>query len=461
MDDFFDTDVALPPLADSFDELGLSNPVSRALRKIRFVTPTPVQSQMIPIALQGRDVYASAVTGSGKTAAFVIPTVEHLLSEQSSRALILSPTRELATQTFTFLNSLIQFTTLTSFLLVGGVTSPKDEAARLQSGADLIVATPGRLVDHLKNAKAFSLQSVDVLVLDEGFSLQLEAIVGGLPDTRQVLLVTATMTTSVAHLADLALRNPVRIELDGLYQVSGSLRQEFIPVQGDARGPVLVAVCSRLCRRRTLVFSGLKKRCHRMCVMFNALNMRAVELHGDMPQTQRYEALAKFANGDADFLLASDVAARGIDVAGIENVINYNMPREMTQYVHRVGRTARIGRDGLAVSLIGEGDRELMRNVIRQSRNPVGKRTVPEAAIEAARQMMEGAAEVVRQRLSQEREEVAIRIADREIDRARQLADTEIQMEKRLYIPKIKPGRTDVTRVAARITKSRTVKAKK
>jgi ATP-dependent RNA helicase DDX27 len=366
------------------------------------------------------------------------------------------------------LNGLIQFTTLTSFLLVGGVTSPREEAVRLKYGADLIVATPGRLVDHLKNAQTFSLQSVDVLVLDEadrlldeGFSLQLEAIVGGLPATRQVLLVTATMTTSVTHLADLALRSPVRISLDGIYQVSGSLRQEFSRIQNDERGPVLVAVCSRLCQRRTLVFFGLKKRCHRMYIIFNALNMRAVELHGDMTQMQRYEALAKFANGDVEFLLASDVAARGIDVAGIENVVNYTMPRDMAQYVHRVGRTARIGRDGLAVSLIGEHDREMMREVIKQSKNPVSKRTVPDAAIDAARQMMEGIAEVVRQRLNREKEEKAISVADKAINRARQVADGEITREKRFYIPKSRPGRKDVKRIAARITKSRTVKSKK
>jgi ATP-dependent RNA helicase DDX27 len=473
MDDFFDPNVPLPPLAESFEDFGLSNPVLRSLKKIQFEHPTPVQSQVIPIALQGRDVCASAVTGSGKTAAFLIPTIERLLRHYPdtpcTRSLVLSPTRELATQTFMVLNQLIQHTSLTGLLLTGGVSTPKDEEHKILSGPDFIIATPGRLVDHLKNLKYFSLQSLEVFVLDEadrlldeGFMPQIEEVVSHLPESRQALLVTATLTSSVSRLSELALRNPVRIELDALFSVSRSLIQEFVKITPETRNASLVAICMRLCTTKTVIFFKLKKTCHRLFLAFRELNLPAVELHGDMPQTTRFEALAAFSHGDVNYLLASDVAARGLDITGVENVINYNMPQQMSHYVHRVGRTARIGHSGRAVSLIGEEDRELMREVISHSSDPVHKRTIPIDVIETTQSMFDSICEKVTQRLFEEKENKAIVMTDLAIERAKAIAASPVPFVKvkRNYISKEKKPRHDVSKVAARIAKSKQKKKK-
>ncbi|KAK8861092.1 putative ATP-dependent RNA helicase ddx27 [Tritrichomonas musculus] len=465
MNDFFDTETELPPLVDTFEEFGLSDQIIRALNKKEFIHPTPIQSKMIPIALQGHDVCASAVTGSGKTAAFLIPTIERILrnplSEQSIRSIILSPTRELALQTFSVLKELLRFTNLTALLLTGGIINPKEEELKLLTFPDFIVATPGRLVDHIKNFKKLNLQTLEILVIDEadrlldnGFQLQIEEIIKNLPEERQALLVTATMTSSVSRLAELALKSPVRIELDQLFQVSESLQQEFVRVNRENKNASLVAICSRLCTKRTVVFFQTKRCCHRMAATFKALNMPIVELHGDMSQTRRNDALASFSSGKSEFLFASDIASRGLDIKGVENVINYNMPKDMSSYVHRVGRTARIGNAGRAVSLIGENDRELMREVIQNSTNPVHKRTIPESILAYSQKALDDVAEKVELVLEQEREEKEIENLDKAISRTKEIAKNPYyaeQNEKRAYIPKFKSQGKNVQNVIQKV----------
>ena len=465
MNDFFDHDTTLPPNAETFDEFGLSNTLLRAIKKIKFEKPTPVQSQMIPIALQGKDICASAVTGSGKTAAFLIPTIEHLLrhppEQQCIRTLILSPTRELAQQTFSVLNQLTQYTNLTALLLIGGIITPRDEEAKLLTFPDIIVATPGRFVDHIKNFKKLKLNTIEILILDEadrlldsGFMPQVEEIVKSIPERRQALLVTATMTSSVSKLVDLALQNPVRIALDELYTVSDSLSQEFVRIKNDTRDASLIAICSRLCTNKTVIFFQTKASCHRMYAIFKVLGMPAVELHGDMSQMKRYEALAAFSNGSVEFLLASDIAARGLDISGVENVINYNMPKRMSFYIHRVGRTARIGNAGRAVSLIGEEDREMMKDVIRNSHNPVHKRTIPEEVIKASQEKIKGVAKEVREFLNMEKQEKALEQLDMAIQSTKEIArrpESVQEREKRVYISKEKRQAKDVANIAKKV----------
>ena len=475
MTDFFDNETILPPLAESFDEFGLSDPMIRALKKINFVTPTPIQSKMIPIALQGHDICASAVTGSGKTAAFLIPTIENLLRnpsvEQSIRCIILSPTRELAEQTFSVLKRLLHFSNLTALLLTGGILNPKDEESKLLTFPDFIVATPGRLVDHIKNFKKLNLETVKVLIIDEadrlldnGFQSQIEEIVNNLPQNRQALLVTATMTSSVSRLAELSLKNPVRIEMDSLYQVSESLQQEFVRVNRENRDASLIAICSRLCTKRTVIFFQTKKKCHRVCATFQALDIPAVELNGDMSQLRRNDALAAFSSGKAEFLLASDVAARGLDVKGIENVINFNMPKDMSSYVHRVGRTARIGQAGRAISLIGENERQIMKEVIKNSQNPVHKRTIPDSVIEISQKRLDDVAEKVEMILEKEREEVELEHIDKAIERVKEIARNPYaaeKPEKRAYVSKIKPGVRDIRNVIQKVKRMKEKKTDK
>lgn len=465
--EYFDTETELPPLVETFDEFGLSDQLVRALKKIGFETPTPVQSKMIPLALQGHDICASAVTGSGKTAAFLIPTIErilrHPLDDQSIRSIILSPTRELALQTFGVLKQLIRYTNLTALLLTGGLVSPKEEETKLLTFPDFIVATPGRLVDHIKNFSKLNLETLEILVIDEadrlldaGFASQIEEIIRNLPEERQALLVTATMTSSVSQLADLALKSPIRVELDQLFSVSESLQQQFIRVTRENKNASLIAVCSRLCTERTVIFFSTKKTCHWMSAIFNALNMPVAELHGDMSQTRRNDSLASFSAGRVEYLLASDVAARGLDIKNVRNVINYNMPKDMSSYVHRVGRTARIGHEGKAISLIGEQDRELMKEVIDNSSNPVHKITIPEEVIEASQKMIDSVTEKVALLLETERETKELENLDRAIARTKEIANNPYaadEREKRVYVSKDKRHKRDVHAVIHKIRK--------
>ena len=462
---FSKTEPGVNLFGESFEACGLSSPVLRALKKMNYERPTSTQSTAIPIALQGTDILVQSATGTGKTAAFLIPTVERLLRHspetQTTRAIVLSPTRELATQTFTILQQLVQFTSLTALLLVGGVTSPKDEEEKLLKRPDFIIATPGRLVDHLKNCKKFTLDGVEVFVLDEadrlldeGFKPQIEAVIEKLPKDRQSMMVTATMDSAVNQLAEVGLRDPVVDKHDDSL-VSDVLRQEFVRVEKNTRMPSLIALCSKLCTKKTVIFFDQKKTCERVFTTFEVLGMPAVELHGNMSQTRRYESLAAFSSGDVEFLLASDVAARGLHISGVENVINYDMPQTVSQYVHRVGRTARLGLQGRAVSLVGERERELMREIIRKnaSNNPITKRTIPDEVIEECQKKLESIAEKVNEAQLAKRQEIAMLNADRVAKRAREIAANPdaLPTKKRIFIDKEKKTHMHITKVASRV----------
>ena len=469
MTDFFDTETIIPNEVESFDELGLSHSVIRALNKMNFESPTPVQSKTIPIALQGKDICASAVTGSGKTAAFLIPAVERVLrsdtksTENMTRAVVLSPTRELAAQTFSVLSQIIQYTPLTALLLTGGTTNPREEEERLLDKPDFLIATPGRLVDHLKNCEGFDLEDVIVFVLDEadrllqeGFQSQIEEIHNHIPETAQSILVTATMNSPVTRLAEMALKHPVRVALDDVFKVAKTLKQEFIRCTNETRDATLVAVCSRICTEKTIIFANTKKTVHFLYTMFKVLGMPVVELQGNMSQLRRYEAHSSFTAGKAEYLIATDVAARGLDIKGIKNVINYNMPKTMTQYVHRVGRTARIGTEGRTIAFITEDDKDLMRSIIQRSQdsNPVTRRTIPPEVIETTEKKLEEINEAISQALEEERKMSAIEKSMKDIERARQIAAdprAAIVNPKRQFIDKEKRSNKDARRVASKI----------
>lgn len=467
MADFFDTETPLPNDVESFEELGLSHAIIRALHKMNFETPTPVQNKTIPIALQGRDVCASAVTGSGKTAAFLIPTVERLLRSKSkdnqTRALILSPTRELASQTFAVLNQIIQFTPLRALLLTGGSSNVKEEEERLLTYPDFLVCTPGRIVDHIKNCEGFTLENILVLVLDEsdrllqeGFYQQIEEVHNSLPENTQSILVTATMNSSVARLAEMSLKKPVRIDLDDVFKVAKGLTQEFIRCTKENRDATLIACCSRICTKKTLIFGNTKKIVHNLYLLFKALGMPVAELQGDMTQLKRYEAQSLFVSGEALFLIATDVAARGLDIKGIENVINYNMPRSLTYYVHRVGRTARINTEGRTIALITEEDREMMKSIIEKSQetNPVSKRTIPDEVIEQTQKKIEEVAEKVAEMREEEKEEKVLEKSLRDIERAKDIAGNPLAVitdKKREFVSKKMRDPKDASIVAAKI----------
>ena len=363
-----------------FSQLNLSRSLLRAVEASGYVSPTPVQAAVIPLALAGRDVCASAVTGSGKTAAFVLPFLERLLFRPKDvaaiRVLIVTPTRELATQIFQVLQKLSQFTDVTSCLICGGKKDVRSQEVTLRNRPDVVVCTPGRIIDHLRNSQSVSLDDLDVLVLDEcdrlldmGFQDELEELVRHCPVGRQTLLFSATMTPKVDDLAKLSLRKPVRVKTSGgASTVAPRLVQEFVKLRRDDEREHEAMVAALVCRsfsNRTIVFFETKKDAHRFYAVLVQLGVHACELHGDISQAQRYLALQRFRDHEADVMVCTDVAARGLDIPGVQTVVNAEMPRSVSTYVHRVGRTARAGCGGRAVTFVSDARRKVMKDVLK------------------------------------------------------------------------------------------------
>jgi len=418
----------------SFAELNLSAPLLRATKALQFTKPTPIQAKAIPHALAGRDICGSAATGSGKTAAFVLPVLDRLQFRpkniRATRVLIITPTRELTQQVQSMIEALARFTDVTSISVVGGL-SMEAQAAELRGRPDIVVATPGRIIDHVLNTKSVDLDDVEILILDEadrllelGFIEAVTQIVHFCPRKRQTLLFSATMTASVEQLAGLSLRNPVRVETDPLYDMAMRLVQEFVrikPNREDDREAMLFALCTRTFKSKVIIFFQKKSHAHRAGILFGLSHLRACELHGNMSQRQRLESLEKFRDGETDFLLCTDVASRGLDIKGIETVINYEMPQDLSTYVHRVGRTARAGRGGRAITLTSEKRRKLTKEVLKRSQQNVKARTIPDSVVQALKDRIADYQEEVEDVLRQERVEKELRIAEIVAERASKL----------------------------------------
>lgn len=387
---FFDTTHEQQPHEDEievFTQLTLSRPLLRGVAAMGYVKPTKIQSSVIPMALAGRDICASAVTGSGKTASFLLPILERLLHRSPGRikALILTPTRELAAQCLGMMSTLAQFTKLTSTLIVGGSKNIQAQTAELRARPQVVVATPGRLLDHITNSAGITLDDVEFLVLDEadrlldlGFQDEVNEIIKACPVNRQTLLFSATMNTKVDDLIKLSLKRPVRIRISDKdsksamdLEVAPRLEQEFVRVrsgnEGLNREAMLLALLTRTFTSQTIVFFDTKAKAHRMMILCGLCGIKCAELHGNLTQAQRLEALEKFRLGDVDILLATDLAARGLDINRVEAVVNYEMPTNVETYIHRIGRTARAGRGGKSCTLIGEGRRHLMKEIMKDA----------------------------------------------------------------------------------------------
>lgn len=361
-----------------FSELNLSRSLLRAVEACGYVNPTPVQHKVIPFALAGRDVCASAVTGSGKTAAFVLPFLERLLYRpreiSATRVLVVTPTRELATQIYSVLLRLAQFTDVTCCLITGGKKDVKSQEAVLRNRPDVIVCTPGRVIDHLRNSYSVTLDDLDVLVLDEvdrlldlGFQEELEEIVKYCPSSRQTMLFSATMTTGVNDLIKLSLQRPVRVKTQGdQTTVAPRLVQEFVRVRREEdRQAMLASLVCRNFNTRSIVFFETKKEAHDFYILMKTLDLKVCELHGNLTQPQRDMSLSQFTKGECEILIATDVAARGLDINGVQTVLNAEMPRSESVYVHRVGRTARAGRAGRAVTLVSDSRRRVLKAILK------------------------------------------------------------------------------------------------
>eukprot|EP01133_Synstelium_polycarpum_P014555 gene14555-17201_t len=418
----------------TFDELHLSRPLQKAIQKLGFTMPTPIQAKTIPLALNGKDILASATTGSGKTAAFLLPILERLLyrdaEHRAIRVLVLLPTRELALQCQSVLENLAQFSNITSCLVVGGLSN-KVQEVELRKRPDVVIATPGRLIDHLLNAYDVGLDDLEILVLDEadrlldmGFKDEIGKIVESCPATRQTMLFSATLNDEVKHLAKLSLKTPVRVAVDALFQVASTLEQEFVKIKSSAsdRPATLLSLCTRVFNGGgTIIFFKSKREVHRLRIIFGLAGLNAAELHGDLSQEQRFESLQLFRDNKVDFLLASDVAARGLDVLGVRTVINFNMPRNLAQYIHRVGRTARAGEMGRACSFVCDGDRKILKDIVSRAKAKAKSRVVAKESLEHWRDRIDEMAEDIKSIIKEELKEMDIRKAEREILKAEKL----------------------------------------
>ncbi|KAF9337632.1 nucleolar DEAD-box protein required for synthesis of 60S ribosomal subunit [Podila minutissima] len=432
-------------VAETFATMNLSRPILKGLAQVGFVQPTQIQARTIPVALMGKDICGGAVTGSGKTAAFVVPVLERLLyrSRQTatSRVLILCPTRELAIQCHSVAQKLASFTDITFGLCVGGLSRNAQEI-QLRTRPDVLIATPGRLIDHILNSRSFTLDHIDILIMDEadrmledGFSAELTEIVKACPQSRQTMLFSATMTDNVDELIRMSLNRPVRLQIDSSNATAARLIQEFVRIRQhreEDRPAVLLALCSRTFKRRVIIFFRSKAAAHQMKIIFGLMGLRSAELHGNLTQEQRLASLEEFRDERVDFLLATDLASRGLDIKGIDTVINFNMPQNYAIYQHRVGRTARAGRMGRAVTLAGENDRKLLKMAIKNAdKKTVKHRVIPQDVITRYRERVEGLTDGVKEVMAEEKEDKALRQAEMEMRKSQNLLKHEDEIYSR------------------------------
>uniref|UniRef100_A0ABM5G4Q4 RNA helicase n=1 Tax=Pogona vitticeps TaxID=103695 RepID=A0ABM5G4Q4_9SAUR len=429
---FFEEDASQYDDSLSFQDMNLSRPLLKAINAMGFKQPTPIQKACIPVGLLGKDICACAATGTGKTAAFMLPVLERLIYKPRqapvTRVLVLVPTRELGIQVHSVTKQLAQFSSVTSCLAVGGLDLKTQEAA-LRSGPDVLIATPGRLIDHLHNCPSFHLGSIEVLILDEAdrmldeyFEEQMKEIIRLCARHRQTMLFSATMTEEVKDLASVSLKNPIRVFVNSNTDVAPFLRQEFIRIRPNREGDreaIVAALLTRTFPDHVMLFTQTKKQAHRLHILLGLLGLRVGELHSNLSQAQRLEALRRFKDEQIDVLVATDVAARGLDIEGVKTVINFTMPNTTKHYVHRVGRTARAGRAGRSVSLVGEEERKMLKEIIKAAKTPVKARVLPQDVILRFREKIEKLEPDVYAVLRLEQEERALQHSEAQINTAR------------------------------------------
>ncbi len=363
----------------SFSDLGLAEPLCRALAAQDYRVPTPIQAQAIPLLLAGRDLLGIAQTGTGKTAAFVLPILQrlsashHTRAPKSVRALILAPTRELAVQIDQSIATYGRHMHFKHAVILGGV-SQNQQVKALANGVDILVATPGRLLDLAKQ-RFVRLDTVTHLVLDEadrmldmGFIRDIQKIVAMLPKERQSLQFSATMPSEIAHLAAAILRNPERIEVTPETVTVDKIEQRVMFSDMDGKRRLLLDLLADRALERVIVFTRTKHRANRISDQLEIAGISTEALHGNKSQNARQRALERFRSGDARVLVATDIAARGIDIDGITHVINFELPNEPESYVHRIGRTARAGASGIAISLCDSSEMAFLRDIEKLTR---------------------------------------------------------------------------------------------
>ena len=368
-----------------FDDLGLSGQALQAVAQLGYSTPTPVQEQAIPKVLEGRDLIAAAKTGTGKTAAFSLPTMDklgHAKGNKGPLMLVVTPTRELAEQIGEVCGTIAKNTHHRILTVVGGVSyNPQIQA--LNRGVDVLIATPGRLVD-LMDQGAAHLSSVEVLVLDEadrmldmGFWPAMRKIIGATPQNRQTLLFSATIDRTIMNTAGKLLHNPAMVEIAHKGETADTVEQYVMHVQQAVKPELLKGLMKERGHRRVIVFCRTRSRADATCRRLKKVGYSVEAIHSSRSQNQRRRALENFANGTTDVLVATDVLARGIDVEEVEYVVNYDLPTQPEDYVHRIGRTGRAGATGFAVSFVSPETADALRDIQK-----LLKRTIPELELQ-------------------------------------------------------------------------------
>ncbi len=348
-----------------FSDLGLSSELSRAVVELGYEFPTPIQEKSIPLVLMGRDILGSAQTGTGKTASFTLPMIDILASGRAKarlpRSLILAPTRELAAQVADSFEKFSVNNKLSMALLIGGV-SFADQNAALSKGVDVLIATPGRLLDHFERGKVL-LNDVKILVIDEadrmldmGFMPDVEKIVSLLPRMRQTLFFSATLSDDIQKIGSKFLMNPKVIEVAQPASTAETVSQHLIWTVSKSKRQVLRNLLAVEQVKNAVIFCNRKRDISTLITSLKRYGFSAVALHGDMTQTSRLDALQKFKDGDVPLLIASDVAARGLDIAGLSHVFNFDVPMSAEDYVHRIGRTGRAGKSGRSFTIAAGKD---------------------------------------------------------------------------------------------------------
>ena len=364
----------------SFESLGLAPALLRALQEQNYTQPTPVQAQAIPLALEGHDLLAGAQTGTGKTAAFGLPLLQYLITTpqevasrgpRKPRALVLTPTRELAVQVHDSLRTYGKYVRVPSTTIYGGV-GMGNQLDALRRGVDLVIACPGRLIDHIER-RSIDLSGIEVLVLDEadrmldmGFLPSIKRILAKLPkQNRQTLLFSATFAEPIRELALEFMRNPQQVQVTPSNTVADTIAHRVHPVDGNRKRDLLLHLLAADSRVQTLVFGRTKHGCDKLATFLDKSGVRAAAIHGNKSQGARLRALGDFKAGRVNVLVATDIAARGIDIDQLPRVINFDLPMVAEDYVHRIGRTGRAGAQGEAISLVAQDEAKYLRQINR------------------------------------------------------------------------------------------------
>jgi ATP-dependent RNA helicase RhlE len=368
-----------------FSSLKLDPALMRGLKDLGFTRPPPIQTDAIPAAMAGRDVLACAMTGSGKTAAFLLPILHHLLAKPrgTTRALVLTPTRELAAQILEELNQIATHTPLTAASVYGGVgMGPQEHAFR--RGVDVLIATPGRLLDHFRQPYA-KLPGIEYLVLDEadrmldmGFLPDIRRVLKHIPAKRQTLFFSATMPPPIATLTRELLNNPMTINQERKSAPAVGITQAIYPVRQDLKSALFLHLLAQDTMKEALVFTRTKHRANRLQLQLVKAGIKAERIHGNRSQSQRTEALAGFKSGKYRVLVATDIAARGIDIESLGHVVNFDVPQTPEDYIHRVGRTARAETTGDAFTFIAPDEEPQLRDIERAVGKRLPRVTVPD-----------------------------------------------------------------------------------